>query len=154
MLAGVVFMLMSTLVLTEVILRASVGGSTFIASEYSGYALALMTYLSLGFTFKEGAHIRISFLTERLPVRLRRGVEALLSAFAAAGVAVSVYAVWEMVQTSYTRGTVAYTVIETPLYIPQSLILVGLALLFIQLVAYTFGLLLTDMPLVDEMVRV
>ncbi len=140
-LAGIIFAMMSFLVVTEVVLRATVNESTRVASEYSGYALATMIYLSLGFTFREGAHIRISFLNDRLPNKLRRLVEFLLAAFAAVVTSVAILAVWEMARTSYERGTIAYTVARTPLYIPQGVILVGLVILFIQLVAYALSVL-------------
>lgn len=140
-LAGIIFAMMSLLVVTEVVLRATVNESTRVTSEYSGYALATMIYLSLGFTFREGAHIRISFLNDRLPNKLRRLVEFLLAAFAAVVTSVAILAVWEMARTSYERGTIAYTVARTPLYIPQGVILVGLVILFIQLVAYALSVL-------------
>jgi TRAP-type C4-dicarboxylate transport system permease small subunit len=140
-LAGLVFVLMSLLVVTEVLLRAISGRSTLVATEFSGYALATMIYLSLGFTFRSGAHIRITFLNDRLPVAGRRWLDFVLSAFAAATVAYAVRAVLEMATTSFRRGTVAYTVAETPLYIPQAIILVGLIVLLVQLVAHAVALL-------------
>lgn len=146
-LAGIVFAMMSLLVVTEVVLRATVNESTRVASEYSGYALATMIYLSLGFTFREGAHIRISFLNDRLPNKLRRLVEFLLAAFAAVVTSVAILAVWEMARTSYERGTIAYTVARTPLYIPQGVILVGLIILFMQLVAYALSILVAPSPI-------
>src|SRR5680860_267734 len=100
-LAAAVFLGMSLLVVTEVVLRNAVGGSTLIASEYSGYALAAMTYLSLAFTFREGAHIRITFLQDRLPTVLRRPFEVLLVAFAALVTFIAILSVWEMVVTTY-----------------------------------------------------
>lgn len=134
---------MSLLVVTEVILRNTVGRSTLIASEYSGYALAAMTYLSLAFTFREGAHIRITFLRDRLPRRARRVLEVLLVAAASYIVWVALRAVWAMVSTSFERGTIAYTVARTPLYLPQGVILVGLVLLFLQLIAYGISVAVT-----------
>jgi TRAP-type mannitol/chloroaromatic compound transport system permease small subunit len=47
----------------------------------------------------------------------------------------------EMVQTSYKRGVTAYTVSETPLWMPQALILLGLAILTLQVLAYLLYLL-------------
>jgi TRAP-type mannitol/chloroaromatic compound transport system permease small subunit len=40
------------------------------------------------------------------------------------------------VSTSYQRGATAYTVSETPLWIPQSIVLVGLIILTMQVLAY------------------
>ena len=135
-LAAIVFMGMALLVVTDVIMRNTMGRSTLIATEFSGYALAAMTYLSLAFTFREGAHIRITFVHDRLPKALRRPVELLLAAGAIFVTWLALTSVWEMVTTSFERGTIAYTVARTPLYIPQGVILIGLGLLLLQLVSY------------------
>lgn len=150
-LAGIVFVGMSLLVVVDVVLRNTIGRSTLIASEYSGYALAAMTYLSLAFTFREGAHIRITFVHDRLPPAIRRPAEVLLVAFAAVVTFVGVLSVREMVATSFERGTIAYTVARTPLWIPQGIVLIGLALLLVQLIAYGLAV-ATGGPILDEAV--
>ncbi len=142
-LAAIVFIGMTLLIVLEVVVRNTGFGSTLIATEYSGYALATMTYLSLAFTFREGAHIRITFVHDRLPRAVRRVVEVLMVAVVAAGTATATLFVWDMVQTSFQRGTTAYTVVGTPLFIPQSVILVGLVLLFVQLLAYGVSVAIT-----------
>jgi TRAP-type C4-dicarboxylate transport system permease small subunit len=141
LLAGLIFVFMTLLVVTEVVLRSTVGGSTLIATEYSGYALATMIYLSLGFTFREEAHIRITFLQERLTPAGRRWLDFFLTSFAAATIAFASLAVWEMTVTSFQRGTVAYSVARTPLYVPQAIILAGLVVLLLQLVSRAISLL-------------
>lgn len=142
-LAGLVFAFMSLLIVTEVVLRATVNSSTLIASEYSGYALVAMIYLGLGFSFREGAHIRINFLQDKLKPTVQQALNALLSVFAAIVTGIAIMAVWEMVRTSYRRGTVAYTVAETPLYIPQAIILAGLVILFLQLLAHVLNIIVS-----------
>lgn len=158
-LAALIFLGMSALIVTEVILRNAFGRSTLVASEFSGYALATMTYLSLAFTFREGSHIRITFLLDRLPGALRRAMEVLLTSFAAVVTFTAVLAVWEMVRTSYERGTIAYTVARTPLYVPQAIVLAGLLLLLLQLVSYALsvafrGELLESPSEEDELARI
>ena len=135
-LAAAVFMGMALLVVTDVVMRSTTGRSTLIATEFSGYALAAMVYLSLAFTFREGAHIRITFLHGRLPTAVRRPFELVLVAGAIFVTWLAMSSVWQMVVTSFERGTIAYTVARTPLYIPQAVILVGLGLLLLQLVTY------------------
>jgi TRAP-type C4-dicarboxylate transport system permease small subunit len=43
--------------------------------------------------------------------------------------------IWELVMTSKARNLTAYTPAETPLYIPQAIVLVGMALLTLQILA-------------------
>ena len=130
-----VFTLMIILILSEVVMRTFFGSSTEVSGEYSGYALAALIYLGLGFSFREGAHIRITFLRERLGRNSYFILELLCTAFAMVLSGMSCIFIWEMVLTSKARNLVAYTPAETPLYIPQALILAGMIILTLQIIA-------------------
>ena len=141
-LSGITFGLMTLLILLEVLLRTFFDKSTLIASEYSGYTLATMIYLGMGFSFRQGAHIRITFLRERLegwPLHL---LEIICTMIGSVLCLLSTVFLWEMVHTSFLRGTTAYTVAETPLWIPQAIILVGLVIMTLQILAYLLFLIL------------
>jgi TRAP-type C4-dicarboxylate transport system permease small subunit len=141
-LSGITFALMTLLILMEILLRTFFDKSTLIASEYSGYTLAAMIYLGMGFSFRQGAHIRITFLRERLggwPLHL---LEITCTAIGSLLCILSTLFLWDMVHTSYLRGTTAYTVAETTLWIPQAIILIGLVIMTLQIVAYLFYLIL------------
>lgn len=142
-LSAVVFALMTILILSEVVLRTFFGSSTEVSGEYSGYALAALIYLGLGFSFREGAHIRITFLRERLGRTSYFILELLCTAFAMVLSGLSCIFIWEMVLTSKARNLVAYTPAETPLYIPQALILVGMIILTFQIIAQLAALIAT-----------
>lgn len=135
-LSGISFALMTLLILAEILLRTFFDKSTLIASEYSGYTLAVMIYLGLGFSFRQGAHIRITFLQERLKGWSLHLLEITCATIASLLCILSTIFLLEMVQTTYQRGATAYTVAETPLWIPQAIVLVGLIILTLQVLAY------------------
>lgn len=139
-LSGVFFILMTLLTLTEVMLRTFFGSSTLVASEYSGYALSGMIYLAMGFTFKEGAHIRISFLKDRLGGAAQRAIELLCLLFALALCGISCRFALDLVMSSYSRNLTAYTVAETPLWVPQFILFMGMCVLTIQIAAMFLAL--------------
>lgn len=132
-LSALIFFAMVLLILTEVVLRNFIGSSTEISGEYSGYALAAMIYLGMGFSFREDAHIRITFLRERLGALSAFLLEiyCLLLALVLSGL--SCVFIFDLVVTSKARNLTAYTPAETPLYIPQAVILVGMAFLTLQI---------------------
>ena len=134
-LSSVAFVLMVGLIVLEVILRSFFGSSTLVASEYSGYLLAAMIYLGLGFSFREGAHIRITFLQNRLSPRIYHWLEILCHLAAAVLCCLSSLFLFDTVLTSYERGLQAYTVAETPLFIPQAVVLLGLLLFSLPVIA-------------------
>ena len=131
--SAVVFTLMTALIISEVVLRTFWGATTEISAEYSGYGLATMIYMGLGFSFKEGAHIRITFLRDRLGKTPSFILELLCIIFALGLSSLSCIFIWEMVSTSKMRNLVAYTPAETQLYIPQALILIGMIILTLQI---------------------
>lgn len=133
---GVLFTTMTLLILAEVMLRMFFDKSTLVASEYSGYLLAAMVYLSLAFSFRDGAQIRISFMKERLKGLPLHILEIGCTSIAAILCILSSIFLWDMVKTSFERGVVAYSVVETPLWIPQSFVFAGILLLLFQVLAY------------------
>ncbi|MFP4429539.1 MAG: TRAP transporter small permease subunit [Desulfovermiculus sp.] len=134
-LSSAAFVFMVGLIVLEVILRSFFGKSTLIASEYSGYLLAAMIYLGLGFSFREGAHIRITFLQNKLSPRAFHWLEILCHLAAVMICILSTKFLFHTVLTSYQRGLQAYTVAETPLFIPQAIILAGLCIFTLQVLA-------------------
>ena len=139
-LSSAAFACMVALIVLEVILRSFLGKSTLVASEYSGYLLAAMIYLGLGFSFREGAHIRITFLQNRLSTRAYQALEIVCHGVASILCILSTIYLSDMVLTSYERGMQAYTVAETPLYIPQGVVLFGLIIFTFQVIARLINL--------------
>jgi len=147
--SGTIFALMTLLVLTEVILRTFFDLSTLVASEYSGYALSAMIYLGLAFSFKEGAHIRITFLNERIHGVPKFFIEIFCHLLVAVLCALSSVYMWDMFMLSKARNMTAYTVAETPLYIPQLIVFIGLCLLTLQIIARLLYILFSGPKAVD-----
>jgi TRAP-type C4-dicarboxylate transport system permease small subunit len=94
---------------------------------YAGYAIAAALFLALPATLRQGDHIRVTLVLERLPNRLRAGLElaCLLLAGALAG-----YLAWfalRLVWVSYTTHDVSTAADASPLWIPQIAVAVGSA---------------------------
>jgi len=59
------------LILSNILLMALFNKSILITAEYSGYMFAGLVMFSLGYSFKEKSHIRITFLFKKLPKNIR-----------------------------------------------------------------------------------
>lgn len=119
-------------ILLEIVLRLF-GRSTFILDEYIGYAVATMSFLGLPYVLEKGGLIRVSLLLERLPATKRWPLE-LFSSLLTAGCFLWLSTFWFMsVKRSYSRGTVSDTLAETPIWLPEGAILVGMWLISITL---------------------
>lgn len=128
--------LLTTLVLVEVFLRTLFSVSTMISDEMSGYLLAAIVFLSLGYTLSAKGLIRVDILYSRLRGGLKRAVNWIicLTAFGYALVLtfyLSKYAIY-----SYSKGVASVYFTATPLYIPQAMVAIGAVLLCLVILSY------------------
>jgi TRAP-type C4-dicarboxylate transport system permease small subunit len=62
---------MGSLVLADVIMRRALNAPIIFADEVSGYLLVFITFLGLGYTFKEEGHIQVKIIVQLIPPRSR-----------------------------------------------------------------------------------
>jgi TRAP-type C4-dicarboxylate transport system permease small subunit len=92
---------------------------------YAGYSIAAALFLALPATFKQGDHIRVTLLAQRLSAQYRRALEHFCLLF---GLALSVYVAYfacRLVWISWTTHDVSQGADATPLWIPQTLMAIG-----------------------------
>ena len=102
-------------------------------ADFAGYFLAGASFLSLAYTLTRGGHIRVTILVDRLPIPLRRVFERV--ALAVAGMT-SAFATWyiaALVHESYRFGDQSPGIVSISLWLPQSVVLLGMAILTIAL---------------------
>ena len=146
-LSAVILVGMVVHIIFEIILRSFFDTSTFVLDEYVGYGVAAMTYLSLAYAFEEGSLIRVNILLIRLHGWPRRIVEY-FCIVATLGITVFIAAFfWRSVKRNWDRGAVSESMAETPLWIPEALVFIGVVLFAIQLFAYFVRLLGGEQPM-------
>lgn len=122
---GVLILLTVVLVTIEVASRIIVGRSAVHATELTGYIMAISASWSFAYTLMNKAHIRIDALYLNFPMKVR-GVLDLVALLSLAMFSILVVnAVFDVLSDSYSGGSTANTPLSTPLWIPQSLWLVG-----------------------------
>lgn len=128
--------LILVLVNVEVFGRSLFNVSTMIADEMSGYLNAAMIFLGLAYTLKERGFIRVEVVYNRVQGPTKTFIKwvIVLASLAYAGV-ILVY-LWKHVLYSFQFKILALSVTETPLFIPQGIVLVGVLILVVQLVAF------------------
>jgi len=122
------------LMLTEVVARAQARSFSF-TWEYSQYAMAAVFALASGPAIRTAVHVRITLVTEKLPIGVARWMDVLANLVALIIVAVIVNAMWTKVSVSFDRNILATSVSKTPLWIPQAIVLWGFAQLWLDLLA-------------------
>lgn len=133
--AGLFMIAIVALINVEIILRTFFNTSTFIADEFSGYFLVAVVLMGLAYALLHDAHIRVEVIRSRLAHGARRTIDILC---ALVGGLLTLYVArhaLRMVIDAYELGMTADSISETPIFIPQILIPVGLILLALQLLA-------------------
>lgn len=124
-----------TLIMIEIIIRGTYGGTLLIALEYVRYITCAVTFLALGYTLKEKGHIRVNFLQNKLneQQRLKLEMYSYLVGFLVA--VVLTITTFNLFYMHLMSGSTAYTISQTPMAIPTFFMPVGLFVFALQFVA-------------------
>lgn len=132
LMAWSIFVLM-ILVLVEVVTRYLINQPLSVAEEYGGYLLVAMTMIGLAYTWKEKGHINVDLLFNRLPPGVQLKLRFVTLVLAAVLTVLLVAASISLVSQSFLFGTRSGSWLRTPLAWPQMILVLGSALLVLQL---------------------
>lgn len=121
--------------MAEVVSRYVLRAPLILADEFGGYALVAITFLGLAYCAREGAHIRITFLVERLGPRGAGRIRLATLALGLAFVAVAAWVSWQFLGDSFARNMRSNSMLMTPLKWPQMAIPIGFTLFALILLA-------------------
>lgn len=122
--------LIAILVLIVLQLLARWTGEVFPgAPEYAGYFMAAASFLAFAHALQRGSHIRVSILLNALGPGPRRVLETWCLGVACAIAWYFLYWAWDFVRLSWKLGDISQGQDMTPLWIPQSFLLAGSAIL-------------------------
>ena len=132
-LAMLAIVLMAGHILLEILLRAFWSTSTFVMDEFVGYEVAAMTFLGLGAALDDKVLLRVNILLLPLRGRVRAFAEIMNALVTLAVFAFVAYFLIVHLMRSYSRGTTSISVLEVPLWIPQSFVVIGILVFCVQL---------------------
>lgn len=113
------------------------------APDYAGYAMAAASFLAFANALMKGSHIRVSLVLNAVGEGVRRWLEIWCFAVATAVAWYVTYFVWRMIGFAIKFNDVSQGQDATPLWIPQSAMLVGSVILAIALTDNLLSLLVT-----------
>ena len=97
--------------------------------EFAGYCMAASSFLGLAWTLRTNEHIRMTLAIGRAKGSLRRSLEICCLAIAGAMTGFFCWSSVAMVWTSYALHDVSQGLVPIMLWIPQSAMALGLAIL-------------------------
>ncbi|NNU80120.1 TRAP transporter small permease [Halovulum dunhuangense] len=100
-------------------------------ADFAGFMLAAATFLAMPYTFRSGGHIRVSLVNGRLPERVRLPLEVAVLVIATGLVAFATWYVFALILESWHFGDKSSGMVPVPLWLPQSFMGLGMALLLV-----------------------
>ncbi len=138
--SGQVLILGMTLLITvDVLGRATLGKSTLVSTEISGYALVALVFLGLAYTLRMERHIKIELLTRRLSPRKQQQLEIAVLILSLIFIAWFTWATMGPVVQNYIQHHISITYLHTPYWIPYLFVPVGAGMLAIGLLIEIIG---------------
>ncbi len=131
---------MAVLIVVDITGRRFFGRSTHVADELSGYFLVTITFLAAAYTLVRGKHIKVTAVMSVLPAKARRGLTITNSIMALAFTVIVAWYSLKLPLFSLKAGTIAWTTLETPMFIPELIVPVGLFILALATLAHAIRL--------------
>jgi TRAP-type C4-dicarboxylate transport system permease small subunit len=133
--AGIMMVIALVIGLAEIVTRTFFGKTLYIADEYSGYLMAMLTFCGLAYTLRERGHIRMMFLPHFLKGRRRVIFNMVCMSVGIAFCGGLVSFTGEFFWDSVVNKTQSMQITETYLAIPQAFLPIGSFLLLLQFLA-------------------
>jgi len=125
---------MMILISWDVIARYVFDSPLLFSDEVSGYLLVYICFFGAAGTMKQKRHINVDIFVNRMKTQNRKRLELVTSFIALGFLLVFLWHSYVMVYRSYVRGVRMPSVLLTPIWIPQSLLLIGTFFLVLQFI--------------------
>ena len=126
MCAGVV------LVASEIVYRGAFDRTLYVAEEYAGYLMAMLTFCALGYTLRERGHIRMTFLHKVITGRPRIYLEMACIVIGFSFCLFLTYHTATFFWDAYITGSRSMQISRTRLAIPMFFLPLGASILTLQ----------------------
>jgi TRAP-type C4-dicarboxylate transport system permease small subunit len=132
--SGIAIMIMIFLITLEVVGRKLFGFSTLVADEFSGYLLVVITFMGAAYTLKMKGFTRMDVIYNRFKGRDRWVIDLVFSLVSLLFLIIVDYWLWVHIISSYRSRMTSISILQTPLYIPQLFMGIGVTFLVLEVV--------------------
>jgi TRAP-type C4-dicarboxylate transport system permease small subunit len=101
--------------------------------DFASWMMAAMSFLGLAHTFKKGEMIWVGLLIERLNGRAKQAAEVFAHGVGFIFLAYFTWAAWTFMHDSWKFNDMSTGTVSVPLWMPQSLLVFGLAVMAIAM---------------------
>ncbi len=126
---------LALILIAEVIFTSFFEWSQPWAVEYPVYLQCLVLFCGAGWTLRQGGHIRVAVLMQALPPGAARLVDMVGTVFALGVIGFATWALWQQWFRTLDFGSTSFYPMNTPLWLPQGMLTLGVTLLWLAFLA-------------------
>ena len=130
-LAGWLMFAMMMLLVTDVVFR-SFGSPLLLMAELSVFVMMIVIYLGFSRCEEEHEHVRLSFVVNALPERVRPRVNAVANFVAVVVIALLLFAVSRDAWSSFITGSAIEGMTDIPIWPTKFIMVVGMVIFLLQ----------------------
>lgn len=120
----------------EVVMRYLFNRPTGFADELSGYFLAGIVMMGIAHTLRIEGHVRVELLVGRLPDSIKIMLSTLTNLIAVVPIALLTWLSLQLIEQYYRTGRLSFaSILLIPMWIPVTLVPVGLAVVILRIIA-------------------
>jgi TRAP-type C4-dicarboxylate transport system permease small subunit len=138
-LAGLILLFVTLSIFVDVILRYFFDRPSIWVTEVSTYLFLYIIFLGTAYTLQQGGHIRVTFLLNPLPPRIRRVVNFITTLFGTVFTAVLLWQACVMTWTAFREHWTSPTMLNAPYAYIHVAIVIGS---FLLLMTFLCGLII------------
>jgi TRAP-type C4-dicarboxylate transport system permease small subunit len=142
--SGVAVIFMVFLITLEVVGRKLFGFSTLVADEFSSYLLVVTTFMGAAYTLKMKGFTRMEVIYNRFRGRGRWIIDLVFSLVSLIFLIIICYWLWVHITSSYRSRLTSISILQTPLFIPQLFMGIGVSFLLFEVVLEIVNLFLPE----------
>lgn len=132
-LCGILILALVGLISFEVVGRSFLNRSFDGTEEFAGYFLVAIIFLSMPICLRDGSLLRVDFIIERFSAWTQHRLQLVFDILSTVFTSVLLWQLIRLTLSTYNRGMVSSTSMQTPLWIPQLIMPIGAAMLLIAL---------------------
>jgi TRAP-type C4-dicarboxylate transport system permease small subunit len=133
------FIVLIALIIIVQVIGRELGFQIHGADDFTSWSVAASIFFALAYTFKKGAHIQVTLITERLTGRVAK-TAAIISLFVSAiAIGFLTISAGHLLYDNYQYGDLAPGLLSVPMWIPTISLLLGAILLFLAILDSFFA---------------
>jgi TRAP-type C4-dicarboxylate transport system permease small subunit len=136
--AAVFIVLIALIIIVQVIGR-ELGFQIHGADDFTSWSVAASIFFALAYTFKKGAHIQVTLITERLTGRCAKAATIISLFISAIAIGFLTLSAIHLLYDNYQYGDLAQGLLSVPMWIPTISLFLGAFLLFLAILDSLFA---------------